>query len=281
MTLPDLPPLPPPAEAAPARLLIARRRRRHLHAGRVRLTLLALRRHPGWLVFGGLFFLLGSTFAIAPWAMLARDSRIEREGVEAVATVTRHETTTDADGSAERRIHYAFSLPDGTIKEDQEAVTLEGSRSLALGDSIRVLYDPARPSDSFPLGNGEGIDGGVRSVGAAVLFSGIGALFAGFGSLFLWGLLVRGPGMWHRLLQHGREAEGRVVEVEPNDESSTARLHYAFPDRFGREHAGTTEWVPREICDGWTPGDPGIVCYGRQDAGESIWLGRGSLSFFR
>ena len=279
MSLADLPPLPPAAEPVLSGPLIARRRRRHADAGRTRLTLLALRRHPGWLAVGGLLVALGSLSVVMPWAAYARDARIEREGVETTAAVMRHGTAADADGSVEHRIYYAFTLPDGTTQEDQEAVTREGSESLALGDSIRVLYDPARPSDSFPLGNGEEIDGGPRSVGGAVLFAAFGVAFVGLGGLFLWGLLVRGPGTWSRLLQHGHETEGRVVQVEAD--GARARLHYAFRDREGAEHSGVTGWVPPEVSDGWAPGDPGVVRYDQRGAVESVWLGRGSLSFFR
>ena len=284
MTLPNLPPLPPATEPVLSRPLIARHRRRHLHVGRGQLTLLSLRRHPGWLAVGGLLFVLGALLAVVPWATYARDARIEREGTEAMAVVTRHETATDASGSVEHRVHYAFTLPDGTAQESEATVTLRGSESLALGNTIRVVYDPTHPSDGFPLGNGGGIDGGLRSVGAAAAFSGGGLSLAGLGTLLLWGLLVRGPGAWYRLLEEGSEAEGRVVQVEASGDR--ARLHYAFSDRLGVEQSGTTGWVPRAVSEGWAPGDPGIVRYGRRDDGrpdaaESIWLGRGSLAFFR
>ncbi len=276
MTLPDLP---PPAEPVLSNPLVARRRRRHVEVGRVELTVLALRRHPGWLAAGSLLLVLGSALVIVPWAAYARDAQIAREGVETVATVVRQETTADADETSEYHVRYAFALPDGTVQQGEAVVAQESAGSLALGNSIRVLYDPSDPANSFPLGDGSGV--GSRSAWVAALLSLTGAVLAGLGGFFLWGLLVRGPGLWHRLLQNGHEAEGRVVEVEADGGGSRARIHYAFPDRRGWERSGTTGWVPPGVSDGWSPGDPGIVCYAQRDASESVWLGRGGLSFFR
>ena len=225
--------------------------------------------------------MLGAALAVVPWRLHARDVRTEHESTAVMAAVAQHETTTDADGSAEHRVSYVFTLPDGTTSEGRAVVTQEGSESLALGDSIRIAYDPARPSNSYPLDNGRGIDGGFHSVGVAATFSTLGALMAGVGGLYLWGLLVRLPGVWHRLLQDGRETEGRLVEIEHSEDASKARLYYAYRDRRGAEHAGATGWVARAVSDEWEPGDPGVVRYAREDAAESVWLGRGTLAFYR
>ena len=276
MPFPDLPPVSPPAEPPPSDPLVARRRRRNAEVGRVELTVLALRRHPGWLAAGSALLVLGSALVIVPWAAYARDARIASEGVETVAAVVRQEATAGADGSAKHHIRYAFALPDGTLHEGDAVVDQTVFGSLSLGESVRVFYDPSNPADHVLLGEGSEVPE-ARSAWAAVSLSLAGVAMAGFGGLFLRGLLIFGPGLWHRLLRDGYEAEGRVVEVESG--GSRARLRYAFFDRHGSERSGTTGWVPRAVSDGWAPGDPGLVCYGRGD--ESVWLGHGGLSFFR
>ena len=260
----------------------SRRRLPRVRAGRARLTLLAFRRRAGFLAFGGVFFLLGSFFAIAPWGMLVRDTRIEREGTRTTAVVSEREVREDSEGDDKYIVHYAFLLPDGARAEDQTMVGRSAFEAVAEGDLLRVVYDPAQPTDGYPIDNGNGLDGGMRTIGGAALFSAFGALFAAFGGLFLWGLLVRLPSTWARLLAEGLSAEGAVARVEVYEENaSQARLHYTFPDRFGTAREGTTEWGPRRTVDAWTVGDVGLVRYDRRDAETSVWLGRGDLTFYR
>ena len=252
-----------------------------IRPGRGRLTLLAARRWTGVLAFGAVFFLIGAAFAVMPWGMHARDSRIEREGVRVTAVITEREVSRDADGEVEHRIHYAFDVPGGARVQSWEFATQRAFQSVAEGDPLTVAYDPASPRDNYPIGNGPGLDGGVRSVWHAAAFSAFGLAFAAVGGLFLWGVLVRLPGRWSRLLRDGRTAQGIVTRIEANEGGSRTRLHYAYTDRFGVRHEGRTEWLPAPVTEGWAQDDLGHVHYGRRDAAESVWLGRGDLSFYR
>lgn len=63
--------------------------------------------------------------------------------------------------------------------------------------------------------------------------------------------------------------------------ASLAWISYTYADRFGATREGETEWVPRGLVRDWQAGDPGIIRYGRRDADESAWLGRGDRLFFR
>ena len=254
-----------------------------LRTDRLSLTVLALRRRFGWLTLGAVLFAGGAAFAAMPWGMYARDSRIARDGVYTDAAISDLTVDTDDDGGAEYQADYVFLLPSGERAHDRiHSLTRSEYEALEVGDRIRVVYDPARPSDGFPVDNGFKAEGGLQTIGAALLFSIPGALFAAFGSLFLWGLLLRLPASWGRLLQEGRSAEGVVSRVELGDENaSQARLHYQFEDRFGTVHTGETEWGPRQLVADWSEGDAGQVRYGRRDAADSVWLGRGDLTFYR
>ena len=250
-----------------------------VRAGRLRLTALAIRRRPGLTAFGAVFFVIGLVLAVAPWGLLARDARIERDGVRTTAAVSTLDVRPDSDGGDTYVVGYLFLLPDGARVENEVTVDRVAFRSVEVGDPLRVVYDPDSPSDGFPTGNGNGLDRGRWTVGAAALFSVMGVVFAALGGLFLWGLLVRLPGVWARLLAEGMPAEGRVTDIERA--TSQARLHYAFQDRFGRPCEGETEWCPLALVASWSVGDRGLVRYDRRDASESVWLGRGDLDVYR
>ena len=255
--------------------------------GRLALTLLSFRRNKTLTLAGSVFFLIGSVFAIAPWGMLARDTRIAAEGHRTTATVTHHSVTEDGEGYDEYNVHYAFVTRAGeTIRDGMFNVPRETYRAVRDGDHLSVVYDPARPSDSFADGNGLAGEGGMQSPWTAAAFSLFGALFAAFGGIFPWGILVRGPGIWSRLFAEGRETEGTVTEIERGTDSDgdpieQYRLHFTFRDRFGAMHDDQTEWGPKALTDGWAPGDSGTVLHGRRDPSTTLWLGRGDLDYVR
>lgn len=248
---------------------------------RLRLTLVAVRRRWGWLGLAAVLLVFGGGFAVAPWAMLARDAGVEHEGERAPATVAALLVEEDADGDAEYAVLYEFEASPGRRVAGRSVATAEAFGALGEGDQIEVAFDPADPRQSFPL-DPDLSAGRVRTPGAALLFSAFGLPFVAFGGLIAWGLLVRLPAAWARLLADGHAADGTVVEVEVGAKNPReTRLRYHFVDRFGTLREAETEWVPPEVTAGWREGDTGAVRYGRRDPDESIWLGAGDLAFYR
>lgn len=252
---------------------------------RLSLVLLALRRRWGWLLGATVAGLVGGVFVVAPWGMLARDARIDAEGIRGTGTVQILERESDGDGGTDYVIRYTVALPSGGAVWGRGTASRDDWRALRVGDELAVRYDAAGPRDNFPADARYSL-GRVRTPGFAAMISACGLPFVIVGGLIGWGLLVRLPAAWHRLLAHGTTAEGCVTGLEQNVDSDGEhapewRLRYAFHDRFGREQTGETEWGPRALLAGWAEGDAGLVQADPREPGDNVWLGRGDLAFFR
>lgn len=252
---------------------------------RLALTRLALRRRRGWLLGALALVAVGGFVAATPWNMLARDAAVDAHGVQADGEVQILTTESDGDGGTDHVVRYTVVLPSGGAVWGRGVADRSDWRALAVGDAIAVRYDPARPETNFPADPRYSL-GRVRTPEYAAVISACGLPFLILGGLIGWGLLVRLPGAWHRLLAHGTTAPARVVAVEQNtdadgDATPEWRLRYTFPDRFGAIHDGETEWGPRALVGAWAAGDAGLAQVDPRDPSDSVWLGRGDLAFFR
>lgn len=252
---------------------------------RLTLARLALRRRWGWLLGAAVLLAVGAFVAAVPWNMLARDARIDAEGARADGEIQILTTAVDAEDRTDYVVKYTVVLPSGGAVWGRGVATKEDWRALRVGDVLAVRYDPAHPETNFPADPRYSL-GRVRTPGYAAMISACGLPFLILGGLIVWGLVVRLPAAWHRLLARGASADGTVVAVEPQtdadgDPMPEWRLRYAFRDRFGTEREGETESGPRSLVDGWAAGDAGTVQFDPRDPEASVWLGKGDLAFFR
>ena len=115
------------------------------------------------------------------WNTHTAESAIAHAGVRAEARVTRKWTSGDSDVGEDYMIGYWFELPSGQYVEAEHEISAVRYRSLRQGDSIRVLYSPTDPQQSFPEGPG------LTSRNHALVGSSFGALIALFGvGVVLW-----------------------------------------------------------------------------------------------
>lgn len=252
---------------------------------RLSLLALAVRRRWGWLLGAVFFGLVGSLFVAVPWGMLARDARIDAEGARGRGEIQILTTESDGDGGTDYVIQYTVVLPRGGAVRGRGEARRDDWKTLRVGDEIAVHYDPAAPDINFPADARYSL-GRVRTPGFAVLMSACGLPFVILGGLVAWGLLIRLPGAWHRLLTYGMTTDGHVVAVERHrdsdgDATGEWTLRYIFRDRFGTEQEGKTEPGPEALFADWAEGDAGLVQVDRRDAATSVWLGRGDLAFYR
>ena len=90
----------------------------------------------------------------------------------------------------ESEVLYSFTSADGETAEGRHEASHQELGSLAVGDSVRVVYDPARPATSYMLTGAGKVKGGLRSAWTVGLYSAVGAVLAGGSALWLWGVLI-------------------------------------------------------------------------------------------
>lgn len=233
----------------------------------VRLALLALRRHAVLAGFAIAFGAAGSLFAIVPWGMEARDRAVVESGGRAHAVVTDLWVYRDSEDGDEFGVDYTFETPAAVLHDGStSALTDDAWATLRVGDTVVVAYAPEEPQASFLIDNGLEGEGGFTSRSATILFSGFGLLFCVLPGLIGWGLLVRGPSQWRRLLLEGSPAEATVLEVETHDDNDgLVRVRYGFVDRFGAEQEDETEWMKTDRLGDWAVGDTAVALYDRRE----------------
>ncbi len=127
-----------------------------------------------WIVPVG-FFLGGVLFIVLGCIGISQVKRFPQ--TDATVTSVRRETTYDAEGATETvtvRVSYTV---DGT-KYDEELQDASGS--LKEGETVRVCYDPEKPSYVT-----------AASVTGGLVRLGVGALFAVIGVAVAWKTLQR------------------------------------------------------------------------------------------
>ncbi|MGQ4435505.1 MULTISPECIES: hypothetical protein [unclassified Streptomyces] len=104
--------------------------------------------------------------------------RLRRHGVRTTAQVSGFRSTTDADADPRHHVLVIFCLPDGTeVEAESLASKPDGSNDFARGDSMDIVYDPAKPTrihvTPFDGHSVRGADAAAYAIGAATA-----ALFA-------------------------------------------------------------------------------------------------------
>ncbi len=249
---------------------------------RAQLTWLGVQRNKPWLFAGTFFVLLGLAWTAMPFGMYHRDAGIVESGARAEAIVGDLNWQGDGDGGYEGDVEYTFSTASGEAVTGREHdISRETFDRLSSGDVVIVAYGPEKPSDNFPLDPDKGVIGGFWKLGTAALFSAFGLIPVIFGGLILWGLFLRLPGQWAELLVHGQTTDGVIVHHRQHDDSGLGdrvMLGYSFAGRFGAQRIDETQYVSAALAAEWPVGASGQVRFDPR-SNESLWLGRGDLTF--
>lgn len=73
--------------------------------------------------------------------------RLRRHGVRTTAQVSGFRHTNGADSDPRHHVLVIFCLPDGTeVAAESMSSSPDGSNTLARGDAMDIVYDPAKPT---------------------------------------------------------------------------------------------------------------------------------------
>lgn len=227
-----------------------------------------------WVIFGGLWFGVGSLFVVVGggllWHEASTEGRLAREGVAASGVVLSKSRTGSKD-DPKFTVEYRFNAGSGVTESSTEVDGALWDR-LVEGEPVEVRYVPAAPQVHRIAGE----EGSRRMRG--ILFAGVGSLFALVGALILWRRVARRRFVAD-LLRDGASTEGEVLEVAPTRFRVNRQLlwaiRYRYRDSAGNTHEARTPPMAEEEATLWQPGERGEVRYERARPKRSLWRGRG------
>lgn len=229
-----------------------------------------------WLLFGGLWFGVGSLFAAAGgivlWQEAQREARLASDVGSASAVVLSKSMRGGSRRERSFSIEYRFSAADGSVIEQRAEVDGASWRALAEGDSFEVRY--SRETPRVHRVPGENRD--ERVLGPA--FAAVGGIFAVFGAVILWRTATR-RALLARLAVEGWRADAEVIEVGPTNFRLNRipqwAIRYRYRDHAGNVHEAKSAPMAQEEARGWKPGDRGRVLLDPGRPQRGMWLGKG------
>jgi hypothetical protein len=177
-----------------------------------------------WLWVPLIPLLAGVIFSLIGWVVIAEANRLERDGVDTVATVTARDirTETDRDGNRTTRyyVSYRFTPTSDQTVNARDSVARTTYDAAQVGQGVAVRYLPDDPGVSRLSSEGTGRGGGMifGLVGLVLLMAG--------GGLGWW--LLRGKLSAIRAARRGEVREAEVLDHQPTNTSVNGRTQYRF-----------------------------------------------------
>lgn len=225
-----------------------------------------------WLIFGGVWLVVGVPFAVAGVHMLEIEQRFAR----AAATVEGKVLTRDIvrarkkDGGSSTRYEVSYRYAaDAQTHEGEDEVDVHVWEGLREQGPVSVQYLPGDPGRSRIAGTDDRME--------AYVMSGIGGLFGLAGGVIVL-FDLRGRFRRARLRREGTSATATVTAVTPTNFRINGvtqwRVQYTYPDHRGRVQTGKSPIITPHEAESWKEGDQAQVRYDRRRCEHSLWLGR-------
>jgi hypothetical protein len=222
-----------------------------------------------WLLFGGIWFVVGSVFAGVGAGMLISNWRYHTTGVTVAAKITEKSTRTGSKGKRICQVGYEFTTQDQYHVRGQDDVPCDVWAGLEEGGEVTVQYLTARPEENRIT---EASDRWLP-----IIFAGIGSVFGGIGGFLVLRSLNRIRTVL-RLFREGIPVQGTVTAVAPSSVSINRVqqwvIKYSYRDQMGQTREGESDYMPPEEAEAWHEGDTGAVRFDQSRPEISHWFGR-------
>lgn len=224
-----------------------------------------------WLLFGGIWLIVGSAFLLATILEVRNHRRFEREGIVTTGIVlVKGINRADSDNEGtDYWVRYRFTTPDGVQVEGTDQVSLETWESLEERGQVEVEYLASEP--------GRNRIAGSDSMWLSLLFGGLSVVMTLVGGVSL-GKGLHGTLATWRLLRGGEAADATVIAVRASSLKINGvrqrEIYYRYRDQLGKEHRGRSFPLPPEEAEKWSIGQVGRVRYDPRRPDRSVWVGR-------
>lgn len=237
-------------------------------------TSTGLARRSFWLLFGGIWLVVGLTMLIAGIGSALQERAWTTDALRTSGIVLVKELIpADSDSGTQYRVRFRFTTQAGEVVEGNREVDVSTWERLAERGSIEVHYLSSSPSSAR-------LEPGPDPAGF-LLFLVLGAVFGGVGGLLFFravAALLRA----RRLLRSGTRAEATVVAVEPTRVSFNRRpqfrVRYSYRDAAGASHEGDSGYLDWEEASRWSEGSRVEIRYDPRRPAESQWVGQAEPS---
>jgi len=223
-----------------------------------------------WLLFGGIWAVVGLPFLIVGIVLAVQPSRYQNAEVTDGTVLTKLITRNSKNSNVNYVVTYRFTTPDGQTVEGRATVNRDTWDRLRERGSIRVTYQPRSPGTHRV----EGESGDFMLI---VIFTFLGLVFGGTGSFLVYRALT---GIFRdlRLTREGLTAQAEVLEVVPRrmtvNGMPQATIRYRYQDHVGRPHEGKTPMMSAFDAEEWKKGDTALVRFDRSRPDVSTWIGK-------
>jgi hypothetical protein len=223
-----------------------------------------------WLLFGGIWALVGLPFLIIGIVVALQPARYQNADTADGIVLTKLITRNSKSSSVDYVVTYRFTTADGQTVEGRAKVKRDVWDRLRERGTIKVTYQPRSPGTHR-------VEGESGDLVLIVVFTIVGLVFGGTGTF----LAVRSlTGIWGelRLGREGLTAQAEVIDVVPRrftvNGVQQATIRYRYHDHVGRRHEGKTPMMPVEEAEMWKKGDTAIVRFHRSRPKVSTWVGK-------
>jgi hypothetical protein len=223
-----------------------------------------------WLLFGGIWAVVGLPFLIVGIVLALQPSRYQNAETADGMVLTKVIARNSKNSNVDYVVTYRFLTADGQTVEGRASVKRDAWDRLRERGTIKVAYQPRSPGKHQV----EGESGNLMLI---VIFTFLGLVFGGTGSVLVYYALA-GIFRQIRLTRDGLTAQAQVLEVVPSrmtvNGMPQATIRYRYQDHLGRPHEGKTSMMAADEAEEWREGATGVVRFDRARPRVSTWVGK-------
>ena len=232
-------------------------------------SFLSLARQSFWLLFGGIWFLVGTAMLVGAAAFGWEEIRFATRPETATGTVVEKGVAPPTDDrSAVYWLTYSFSPSSGGEVRRTDDVSPEDWRAVSAGGPITIYYLGDAPARAR-------LTRSADLVGLAIFLL-LALVFAPIGG-FLVFRSIRDILTVRRLHEHGQPATATITGLERTNVSVNGRpqfrIHYTYRDPAGRSHKGRSGYLGWAQATDWNEGDTIAIRYDPARPTVSHWSG--------